>query len=76
MRNADLGVRRVLYALGTPLLVPLLYARIARSVFARGRARRQFLFATPLVLLYTVVWAFGEAVGYAFGGGRSLLKVR
>ena len=22
------------------------------------------------------VWSFGEAVGYAFGGGRSLLKVR
>jgi len=76
MRNADLGARRVLYALGTPLLIPLLYARMARNVFARGRARRQFLLATPLVLLYTVVWAFGEAVGYAFGGGQSLLKVR
>src|SRR5579872_2315616 len=29
MRNADLGARRVLYALGTPLLIPLLYARMA-----------------------------------------------
>jgi glycosyltransferase involved in cell wall biosynthesis len=76
MRNADLGARRILYALGTPLLIPLLYARMARNVFARGRARGQFLLATPLVLLYTVVWAFGEAVGYAFGGGQSLLKVR
>jgi hypothetical protein len=76
MRSADLGARRVLYALGTPLLIPLLYARMARNVFARGRARRQFLLATPLVLLYTVVWALGEAVGYAFGGGKSLLKVR
>jgi hypothetical protein len=76
MRNPELGGRRVLYALGTPLLVPLLYYRMARNVFSRGRARRQFLLATPLILLDVTVWAFGELVGYVFGGGRSLLKVR
>jgi hypothetical protein len=76
MRNPELGARRFLYALGTPLLVPLLYWRMARNVFSRGRRRREFLLATPLVLLYVAVWAFGEAVGYVLGGGRSLLKVR
>jgi hypothetical protein len=76
MRNSELGARRFLYALGTPLLVPLLYWRMARNVFSRGRERRRFLLATPLVLLYVSVWAFGEAVGYLLGGGRSLLKVR
>jgi len=76
MRNPELGARRFLYALGTPLLVPLLYWRTARNVFGRRRQRRQFLLATPLVLLYLSVWAFGEAVGYLVGGGRSLLKVR
>ncbi|HZR91438.1 MAG TPA: glycosyltransferase family 2 protein [Gaiellaceae bacterium] len=76
MRNPELGGKRVLYALGTPLLVPLLYARIARNVFSRRRLRREFLLATPLVLLYVCVWAFGEAVGYLRGGGRSILKVR
>jgi hypothetical protein len=34
------------------------------------------VFASPLILLYVTVWAFGELVGYLFGGGRSLLKVR
>jgi glycosyltransferase involved in cell wall biosynthesis len=76
MRNPELGRRRPLYALATPLLVPLLYYRMARNVFPRGRARRQFVLATPLILLYVTVWAFGELVGYVFGGGRSLLKVR
>jgi hypothetical protein len=76
MRNPELGWSRVLYALGTPLLVPLLYARMARNVFSRGRFRAQFALATPLILGYVSVWAFGEAIGYAFGGGRSLLKVR
>jgi hypothetical protein len=76
MRNAELAGKRFLYALAAPLLVPLLYWRMARNVFARGRHRREFLLATPLVLLYVSVWAFGEAVGYVLGGGHSLLKVR
>lgn len=76
MRNAELGRKRVLYALGTPLLVPLAYARIARNVRSRPSYRRAFRRATPLILLYTLVWAFGEAIGYVFGGGRSILKVR
>jgi glycosyltransferase involved in cell wall biosynthesis len=76
MRNPELGGKRVLYALGTPLLLPLVYWRTARNVFSRRRARKEFLLATPLVLAYISVWAFGEAVGYVFGGGRSLLKVR
>lgn len=76
MRNEELGARRWIYFLGSPALVPLLYARIARNVAAKGRCRREFALATPLVLVYLAVWSVGEAVGYAAGGGRSLLKVR
>jgi hypothetical protein len=76
IRNAELGRKRLLYALGSPLLVPLAYARILRNVKARPAYRRSFRQATPLILLYTVVWAAGEAIGYVFGGGRSILKVR
>jgi hypothetical protein len=76
MRNAELGWRRIVYALGSPALVPLLYTRIARNVFRKRRHRLVFLLSSPLILLYTATWAFGEAVGYVFGGGRSILKVR
>lgn len=76
MRNGELGRRRWLYALGSPLLVPLMSARIARNVLGRGVHRRELALAAPLVLLYTAVWAGGEAIGYALGGGRSLLRVR
>jgi hypothetical protein len=75
-RNRELGRRRFLYAFGSPLLVPLVYARIARDVRKRPAYRRAFRRATPLILVYTIVWAFGEAIGYVFGGGRSILKVR
>ena len=76
MRNAELGSRRLLYALGSPLIPPLMYTRIARSVLSRRRHRRELALATPLILLYMSVWAGGEAIGYVFGGGRSLLRVR
>ncbi|MDQ5820869.1 MAG: glycosyltransferase family 2 protein [Actinomycetota bacterium] len=76
MRNAELGARRAFYLAGSPLLVPLAFARIVRNVLQRRRYRWRLAAASPLILVYTVVWAFGEAVGYAFGGGRSLLKVR
>jgi hypothetical protein len=76
MRGAGLGPKRFAYMLGSPLLPPVLYSRIARNVLRRGAHRRELATATPLILLYLGVWSFGEAVGYAFGGGRSLLKVR
>lgn len=76
MRNASLGPKRVVYALGSPLIVPLMYRRIAGNVWRRPAHRRRFAAATPLLLVYLGVWAAGEAVGYALGGGRSLLKVR
>ena len=76
MRNSTLGARRVVYALGSPAIVPLMYRRIARNVLSRRRLRVRFAMASPLLLAYLSVWAAGEAVGYALGGGRSLLKVR
>ena len=76
MRRNDLGAKRWLYVGGSPLLVPLLYRRIAREVWRRRTPRKEFALATPLIVLYLSVWAYGEAIGYARGGGRSLLHVR
>ncbi len=76
MRNPALGVRRPLFALATPLLVPLLCWRIVRNVRSRPGYGPAFRRAAPLVFLYTAIWAFGELVGYTLGGGRSILRVR
>ncbi len=75
-RNASLGSRRFLYALGTPLLVPLLLRRILGNVSRSGEERRGVRSAMPLIVVYLLVWAAGEAVGYLRGGGRSLLRIR
>jgi GT2 family glycosyltransferase len=76
MRNAELGWKRALYCLGSPLLVPLVSYRIARNVLRRRRHRRELLLAAPLVFRYIAAWTAGEAVGYALGGGASLLRVK
>lgn len=76
MRNPDLGARRIAYAIGSPLIAPVMLWRIARTVLARRGHVRDFFVASPLILFYSAVWSLGEAIGYIFGGGRSLLRVR
>ena len=75
MRNDDLGWKRGVYSVTAPAILPLVYARIARNV-RRGGHTREFVLTTPLLALYLVATAIGEGIGYAFGGGRSLLRVR
>lgn len=76
MRTPDLRGRRILYCVASPLLIPLLYTRIARNVLRTGRNRAKLVLATPLILAYTLVTGVGEAVGYAAGAGTSLLRVK
>lgn len=76
MRNDELGLKRVVYAGGSPLIAPLMLRRIWGNVAAKPRHRRRFAAAAPLLFAYLCVWAAGEAAGYVLGGGRSLLKVR
>lgn len=77
MRNPELGpLRRVVYVLASPLIAPLLLARIARNVYQRRSRIREFVLALPLLLVYCTVTAVAEAPGYALGDGGSLLKVR
>jgi hypothetical protein len=76
MRNPGLGWKRVVYCVGAPLLPPFLYYRMAKNLSRAPRLRRAFVRSTPLIAAYLAMWALGEAVGYAAGGGDSLRKVR
>ncbi len=67
--------KRILCALSCPLLPVLLMARISRRVVSKRRHRDQWARALPLVALFTLVWAWGEFVGYLSGPGESLLRV-
>ena len=74
LRGAPLW-KRAAYAAATPLLVPLVLARLARTVLFKEGHRARFLLALPLVLAFLMSYAWGEAVGALAGPGDSLARV-
>lgn len=72
---AQAWLRRVTAALATPLLPLLLAARLLRSMVRSPQVARQASSAAPLLLIFYVVWAVGEFVGYLRGPGSALAEV-
>lgn len=68
-------MRRLGYTLLTPLLPPLLVRRISQRVLSRRRYTPIFLRTLPYLVLFTLVWAWGEAVGYLLGPGHSAIHL-
>jgi glycosyltransferase involved in cell wall biosynthesis len=74
LRNQSLTPqKRVLYTLCAPWLPPLLLWRIWQRVVPKKQHLSQFAMSVPLLLVFMVVWAWGESVGYALGPGNSAL---
>ena len=67
---------RIKYAGGAFLLPAILIGRIALNVFRKGRARWIFSKSLPAITILTVVWAWGELVGYITGRSDSMLEPR
>lgn len=75
VRGAPLMKRVVMGAAGV-LLPPLLLLRIMRSLGAKQVAAGLRLKTAPLIGLFVVSWGIGEVVGYWFGDGGALARVR
>jgi hypothetical protein len=75
MRRERLGSKALIYALLAPALVPMMFWRVAEPVFRKRRYRLAFFRSSPLVVVFCVAAALGEAVGYLAGSGRSLGNV-
>jgi hypothetical protein len=56
--------RRAVLLLASPALPLLLTARVYATVFSKGRHIGPALRALPYVLLFALVWGWGEFVGY------------
>ncbi len=75
-RSSGLGLgRRLLRAASAPLVPPLLFARIARALQARGMAARPWLPALPALAALASAWAVGEASGALEGSYRRVSDV-
>lgn len=71
------GVRRLLHAVAALLVLPVLLPwRLARTVWAKRRHRREMLPALPMIIGFLVCGALGEAAGALLGDGGSLQRVR
>jgi hypothetical protein len=69
-------LRRVGYGCAALLLPGLLLGRIVGTVWRKGRHRRELIWSLPLLLLFVIAWGAGEVVGYWFGPGDALARVR
>lgn len=63
--------KRMAFVAATPLVAPLVLARIVRAVASRRRHRSALLRALPLLAVTSLVWAMSEAAGVLCGAGPS-----
>jgi hypothetical protein len=75
VRGAPLA-RRLATGVAAFALPPLLLVRTLRSILAKGVSPGLVLATTPLIAIYVTSWGFGEVIGYWFGAGDSLARVR
>ena len=57
-------------------LPAVLLGRIVARVARKRRHMRELALSSPMLVIFTAVWAAGEAVGALCGAGRSLHEVR
>lgn len=67
--------KQAAYLMLSPLLVPLLVARIGSRVWAKNVEKLRFLQALPMFVPVGVVYVFGEVYGYLTGPGDSLSRI-
>lgn len=67
--------RRVAYLVAAPLVPAMLLARMARTVFAKGRRVPEFIRTLPLIVPAVTVLVAGEWVGCLLGPGDALSEV-
>ena len=70
------ALKRLAYGGAALILPPLLFYRTVRRIFEKGRHRGWLFRSLPLLAVFVTSWGLGEVVGYWFGAGNSLSKVR
>jgi len=76
MRTQRAGyAKRILRAAICLALPAVLLLRITGCVVGKKRHLGMLFCSLPLIALFTIVWAWGELIGYLFGPGNSLIRV-
>lgn len=72
----DDGLRRTAFGIGALALPPVLFWRTVSRAMRKHVDRGLLWRAMPLIAVFVCSWGAGEVVGYWFGPGDSLSKVR
>lgn len=75
VRGAPLA-RRLATGAAAFALPPLLFVRTLRAIMAKGVPAGRIALTAPLIAVYVTSWGLGEVVGYWFGAGDALARVR
>jgi hypothetical protein len=67
---------RLAYGAAAFGLAPLMFVRTVRNILAKGRHVDRLWPSLPMISAFVCSWGAGEVVGYWFGAGDSLSKVR
>ena len=67
---------RLAYGAAAFGLAPLMFVRTVRNILAKGRHIDRLWPSLPMISAFVCSWGAGEVVGYWFGAGNSLSKVR
>lgn len=59
----------------TVLLPPLLLIRSRKQIRRKNRHAREYRSAMPILLLFYIIWAYGEMAGYLLGTGDALARI-
>jgi hypothetical protein len=61
---------------GLSMALPLvLLFRMTRSLLAKRRLIPEFVRALPFLIVFVLIWTWGEMVGYIFGSGDALSRI-
>ncbi len=67
--------RRLIAFAATPVLPLVLLYRLLKQIGSKNRLRLELALALPILVLFVMVWAYGEMVGYALGAGDALASI-
>ena len=68
--------RKLFCGMAAFCLPPLLFFRTVRSVVAKRRHLGHLVASLPLLAIFVTSWGIGEVIGYWFGSGTALSRVR
>lgn len=68
-------LKRLVACGATIILPPLLLYRSIKQIKAKNRLSSEFRSALPILLVFYIIWSYGEMVGYILGKGDALARI-